>query len=80
MFQDFTLNRTPSAKPETRSCVGVGWVTCMQVLRALEWQSRVFFVGKRRQGSNTVDDINPAFPLRTLNYGNYGTFLIVINP
>ena len=25
---------------------------------------------------NTVDDINPALPLRTLNYGN-GTFLIV---
>ena len=28
---------------------------------------------------HTVDDINPAFPLRTLNYGNYGIFLIMGN-
>ena len=25
---------------------------------------------------STVDDRNPALPLRVLNYGNYGTFLI----
>ena len=25
----------------------------------------------------TVDDIHPALPLRSLNYGNYGTFLIM---
>ena len=25
----------------------------------------------------TVDDINPALPLRTLNYGNYGIYLIM---
>ena len=29
-----------------------------------------------RQGP-TVDDINPAFTLRALNYGNYGRFLIM---
>ena len=27
----------------------------------------------------TVDDINPTFSLRTLNYGNYGMFLIMGN-
>ena len=27
----------------------------------------------------TADDLNPALPLRTLNYGNYGIFLIVGN-
>ena len=25
---------------------------------------------------DTVDDINPALPLRTLNYGNYGILFI----
>ena len=25
----------------------------------------------------TVDDINPALPIRTLNYGNYGMFLMM---
>ena len=29
--------------------------------------------------SHTVDDRNPALPLRTLNYGNYGIFLITGN-
>ena len=24
---------------------------------------------------HTVDDINPAFPLRTLNYGKYGNYI-----
>ena len=28
---------------------------------------------------HAVDDTNPALPLRTLNYGNYGTFLIMRN-
>ena len=27
----------------------------------------------------TVDDTNPALPLRTLNYGNYGIFLVMGN-
>ena len=27
----------------------------------------------------TVDDINPALPLRTLSYGNYGIFLTMGN-
>ena len=27
--------------------------------------------------ATTVDDINPAITLRTLNYGTYGTFLIM---
>ena len=27
---------------------------------------------------NTVADINPALPLRTLKYGNYGIFLIIM--
>ena len=32
-----------------------------------------------RCGGTTVDDINPALPLSTLNYGNYGIFLIMGN-
>ena len=28
---------------------------------------------------DTVDDTNPALALRTLNYGNYGIFLIMGN-
>ena len=31
---------------------------------------------KASAAQNTVDDINPALP-RTLNYGNYGIFLIM---
>ena len=30
-------------------------------------------------GKDTVDDINPAMTLRTLNYGNYGILLIMGN-
>ena len=30
-------------------------------------------------GEPTVDDTNPAFTLRTLNYGKYGIFLIMGN-
>ena len=29
--------------------------------------------------NTTVDDISPALPLRTLNYGNYGIFLVMGN-
>ena len=34
---------------------------------------------KPQNSSGTVDDINPALPLRTLNYGNYGIFPIMGN-
>ena len=29
-----------------------------------------------QKGINTVDNVNPALPKKTLNYGNYGIFLV----
>ena len=37
------------------------------------------FLGIRRGGTcDTVDDINPALPIRTMDYGNYGSLLWVM--
>ena len=45
--------------------------------KAVAVRSRTCQHSVKRQSCHTVDDINPAFTLGTLNYGNSGIFLFM---
>ena len=58
------------------------WATVFMSLRSgfvlmalMQWCHMIAVFLKR---THTVDGINPALPLRTLKYGNYGIFLIMV--